>query len=248
MPVPSDEPDRVELKLVNTYKGRNTIEVDGEKRLVRWKDEVLLRAADGGPMEPVVSDEQEFAPDSFRADNGAMAVDNAFTMSVQWRGESGDDLFAADTWLRWKDMRTRVRFLYTAPPEQPFSLSRLIVIRERFGKAGPTCEEPELFGRRGQGIYDRQCQAAGDWELNFPGGLSLSFPPSIGRDQKATVTLDWMAGTMRFQGDRTFDRPDGSLASFAVTQIGAADSLVYVPEGSTPVPQQEQQQEEGGEA
>jgi hypothetical protein len=213
--------------------------VDRETRVVQWQDEVLVRSPDGATTDPVIVDEQVFAPLSFRASNGAMAVDNAFTMAVNWTAEeTGEDLFSSDTWLRYKDMRTRVRLIYSAPTSaDPYRLNRLLVIREKQGTAGPSCEEPELFGGKGEGIYDRCNQGAGDWEVNFPGGLTLSFPSSLAREFNSTFIADWTAGEMRYQGDRSFERPDGSLSGFSVTQISTADSKVYLPDTSAPQPQ-----------
>ena len=42
------------------------------------------------------------------------------------------------------------------------------------------------------------------------------------------MTVDWTAGPMRFQADRSFERPDGTLQQLAVTQIGTAGlKVVY---------------------
>jgi hypothetical protein len=227
LPVPGAEVPS--LKLISVYKGRQTVAVRGDERVVAWREEQLHMASDGGPLEPVVTDEQEFLPSSFRADNGAMAVDNSFTMSRAWAGEAGERFFDAEVWTRAGDFRTRCRFVYCSPrPDEPFSIAKMVVKKEVRGSKGPTCEEPQLFGRKGIGIYDRTCKAASDWEIPVQGGLSVAFPPEIPEDGKGAISMDWIAGPMRYQADRLFNRPDGTLESLQLTEIGSADSLRYV--------------------
>jgi hypothetical protein len=47
---------------------------------------------------------------------------------------------------------------------------------------------------------------------------------------------------MLASADRIFERPDGSLHSLALTQIGTADAQIYVPDA--PQPQQPQPEAE----
>ena len=67
------------MKLISIYRGRQSSIVDEKVRRVTCREESLPVAADGGPMDPVLLDVKVFEPHSFRADNGALAVDNAFT-------------------------------------------------------------------------------------------------------------------------------------------------------------------------
>ena len=178
-------PEGQDMKLVSIYKGRQTVKVLTQERIVSWRDESLYASADGGPSTPVLSCAEEYLPQHFRAANGAMAVDNIFSNSKLWQGAGGEDLFHADIWIRFNSFRTRCRFLYCSPKtEGPFRLSKIIVIKERLGMNGPTCEEIELFGPKGAGIYDDSSRFANDLLFAAQGGLVLSFPPILERLQK----------------------------------------------------------------
>ena len=220
--------------MTSIYKGRQECVGDSEARTVRWRDLTLPNAADGGPLEPVVVADYHYVPDSFRGDKGAMTADNVFSMSkVFVDEESKTDVFDSEIWIRQNNYRTRVQFLYEAAQgaDEPYKISKVIVKKERYGKAGPTAEEPELFGASGNGIYDPTSRMANAWDLSLHGGLSLCFPPQIHREGKGSMIVDWTAGDMRFQADRLFDRPDGTLGSLEVTQIATQVSYVYqIPE------------------
>ncbi len=232
------------FRMTNIYKGRQECVGDYDARTVRWWDLTLLHAADGGPLEPVVVAEKEMLPTSFRGTLGAMTADNVFSCSRVWPqdGGGGGEMFDAEVWIRQGEYRTRVTFVYeSAAPDAAFEVHKIVVKKERLGKQGPTAEEPELFGSSGRGIYDPSARVPGSWDLSLHGGLSLVFPPTLPRGDKGAVIVDWIAGSMRFQADRLFDLPDGTLASLEVTQIGSDDSLLFtIPEtesvGTAPVP------------
>lgn len=218
------------LRMTNIYKGRQECVGDNEARTVTWRDLTLLHAADGGPLEPVVVAEHTMVPTNFRGGVGAMAADNVFSRStVQPKTGGGDgEVFEAETWIRQGNYRTRVTFVYeSAGPTEAFQAHRVVVKKERLGKQGPTAEEPELFGSSGRGIYDASARVPGSWELSLHGGLTLAFPPALPRGETGAVIVDWTAGHMRFQADRIFDQPDGTLGSLEVTQIGTEDSMRY---------------------
>jgi len=219
------------LRMTNIYKGRQECVGDNEARTVSWRDLTLLHAADGGPLEPVVVAEHTMVPPMFRGGVGSMAADNVFSRSsVQAKegGKEGEEVFEAETWIRQGNYRTRVSFYYESKgPDEAFEAHKVVVKKERWGKQGPTAEEPELFGSSGRGIYDTSARVSGSWELSLHGGLSLAFPPALPRGKKGAVIVDWTAGYMRFQADRIFDLPDGTLASLEVTQIGTEDSMRF---------------------
>jgi len=219
------------LRMTNIYKGRQECIGDDEARTVSWRDLTLLHAADGGPLEPVVVAEHTMVPPMFRGGVGSMAADNVFSRSsVQAKegGKEGEEVFEAETWIRQGNYRTRVSFVYESKgPTEAFEAHKVVVKKERLGKQGPTAEEPELFGSSGRGIYDTSARVPGSWELSLHGGLSLAFPPSLPRGEKGAVIVDWTAGFMRFQADRLFDLPDGTLGSLEVTQIGTEDSMRF---------------------
>lgn len=227
-PEPNSGPNgETVLRMTNIYKGRHECEGDYDARSVWWREVTVLHAADGGPLEPVVVGERRMEPTSFRGELGAMAADNVFSCShVRFKGAT--EVFEAEIWIRQGDYRTRVTFVYKSPdPADAFQASKVLVKKERLGKQGPTAEEPELFGSSGRGIYDPNARVPGSWVLSLHGGLSLAFPPTLPRGQRGAVIVDWTAGTMRFQADRIFDRPDGTLGSLEVTQIGTQDSLTF---------------------
>jgi len=231
------------FRMTNIYKGRQECVGDADARVARWRELTLLHAPDGGPLAPAMVSEREMLPANFRSVEGSMAADNVFSCSAL---SADGTAFDAEIWIREGGYRTRVSFHYAAPATTAaLALEKVLVKKERLGKQGPTAEEPELFGANGRGIYDRTSRTPGSWDLMLHGGLSLSFPPELPRDAQGAVIVDWVAGRMRYQADRIFQQPDGTLQSLEVTQIGSADSMLYtIPEA---VPAQEGE-EAGGEA
>lgn len=224
------------FRMTNIYKGRQECVGDFEARVARWRELTLLHAPDGGPLAPAVVGEREMLPHDFRSAAGSMEAENVFSTSALRGDGQGGEVFEAEVWIREGAYRTRVNFLYgAASAAAPLALEKLIVKKERFGKQGPTAEEPELFGAGGRGIYDPTSRTPGSWDLTLHGGLSLSFPPELPRGQKGAVIVDWVAGRMRYQADRIFNAPDGTLYSLEVTSIGSAESMLYTieapPEG-----------------
>ena len=51
-----------------------------------------------------------------------------------------------------------------------------------------------------------------------------------GAGARGFISLDWIAGEMRYQIDRKFHSLDGSLASLELTEIKKADAQVYPPD------------------
>jgi hypothetical protein len=217
------------FRMTNIYKGRQECVGDADARVARWRELTLLHAPDGGPLAPAVVGEREMLPANFRGVEGSMAADNVFSCSALSADEKA---FDAEVWIREGNYRTRVSFHYTAPaPADTLVLEKVLVKKERLGKQGPTAEEPELFGASGRGVYDRTSRTPGSWDLTLHGGLSLSFPPELPRGAQGSVIVDWVAGRMRYQADRIFHQPDGTLHALEVTQIGSADSMLYtIPE------------------
>ena len=60
--------------------------------------------------------------------------------------------------------------------------------------------------------------------------VTLVFPTSVDAAAGGVVSLDWIAGSMRYQIDRKFDQLDGSLSSLELTEIQKEDAEKYVPD------------------
>lgn len=66
--------------------------------------------------------------------------------------------------------------------------------------------------------------------LYCEGGVTLAFPLRVAADEGGVVSLDWIAGNMRYQIDRKFKVLDGSLSSLELTEIRKEDAEVRPPD------------------
>ena len=66
--------------------------------------------------------------------------------------------------------------------------------------------------------------------LYCEGGITLVFPTSVDAGASGFLSLDWIAGKMRYQLDRKFKSLDGSLASLELTEIMKSDAETFLPD------------------
>ena len=66
------------------------------------------------------------------------------------------------------------------------------------------------------------------------GKLSPRFVRRVSRRYAAgepgVISLDWIAGQMRYQVDRKFAKLDGSLSSLELTEIQKSDAETFLPD------------------
>ena len=90
--------------------------------------------------------------------------------------------------------------------------------------------DADIDGTPGRGLYD---PPAGDktsvLSLYCEGGVTLVFPQKVGEAAGGALSLDWIAGKMRYQIDRKFARLDGSLSSLELTEIQKTDAENFAP-------------------
>jgi len=175
-------------------------------------------------------------PASFDRQRGCACVGNGYSFTAG-AGEHGEDAGADgallfELGLREEGRRVRVKFAYAAAPEGDLSLERVLVAREAEsgggGGGGGGGAEEEL--PPGSGLYDpppgdrtRYCS------LYCDGGITLVFPASLGRDEPGFVSVDWTAGSMRYQLDRKFARLERRVGSLELTEVRREDAAVYPP-------------------
>ena len=63
--------------------------------------------------------------------------------------------------------------------------------------------------------------------LYVEGGLTLVFPEKLSLNQSGFLSVDWIAGEMRYQADRKFAAPGRPVSSFEVTEIRTEDADTY---------------------
>jgi len=161
---------------------------------------------------------------SFDRSRGTMTVGNAFTMA---RGDvASPEGLVVEVGVREKGERVRCKFLYRATAEKEVVCEQVAVVRETSVEAMPGEAEPV-----GTGLYDpppgdmtRYCS------LYCEGGLTVVFPARLPLEAKGFVSMDWTAGTMRYQADRKFPRLDGSLSTLELTEIQKQAASYFPPQ------------------
>lgn len=56
------------------------------------------------------------------------------------------------------------------------------------------------------------------------------FPLQVAASNAGVICVDWTARETRYQADRSFEVLDGSCSRLEVTEIGTADSEIFLPE------------------
>jgi hypothetical protein len=59
--------------------------------------------------------------------------------------------------------------------------------------------------------------------------MTLAFPTSVAAGAAGVISLDWIAGSMRYQIDRKWKVFDGSLSSLELTEIRKDDAEIVPP-------------------
>ncbi|CAM9432049.1 unnamed protein product [Ectocarpus sp. 12 AP-2014] len=193
--------------------------------------------------------------DSFRGGNGTQVVGNAYTsaenLAVAGGGADGPWI---EVGLRVQDVRMRCVFEYgpgaggsvdaeggegvpapeaAAAATRSTSIRRVFVVREGLDRLPPedADKEPELYGSAGKGLYDPPSLSRSPlyFSIYAEGGLTMRFPLQVEEGQGGVFSVDWTAGSRRYQADRVFDVLDGSLRRLEVTEIGTQDAEVFLP-------------------
>lgn len=63
----------------------------------------------------------------------------------------------------------------------------------------------------------------------FPSVPYDRFPLEVGAGQGGVFSVDWTAGSLRYQADRVFNVLDGSVFRLEVTEIGTEDAETFLP-------------------
>jgi len=105
----------------------------------------------------------------------------------------------------------------------------LAVLREseRSGQTqAPLPEQPP-----GVGLYDPPPADRTDYcSLYLDDGLTLVFATQCARSSAGFLSVDWVAGALRYQADRKFARLDGSLSTLELTEIATEDANFLLPQ------------------
>jgi len=187
--------------------------------------------------------------DAFRPEVGNMAVANAFSLVSPLDGDDAGWLF--EVAIGEGERRVRCKLLYQAEPADGASggeggeggeggapsvpamrLSGLALVREARGGRGfredGADPKDELPGR---GLYDPPPGSKmGYCSLYAADGITLVFPTRVEAGGGGFLSLDWVAGKMRYQIDRKFKQLDGSLSSLELTEILKSDAETYLPD------------------
>ena len=229
-------------------------ELDGSggvrKRVGPWKPECSCETATVADMELELVDtlpsvaaqlavSTRMGAPAFRPEVGNMAVAGAFSLATP---ADGGWLF--EVAIREEERRVRCKLLYTADGDAapadgdavpPMSLASMAILRE--GRGGTAFypsdseEAADIDGSPGRGLYDPPPGDKLDYcSLYIEGGVTLVFPTRVTAGGSGAISLDWIAGTMRYQLDRKFKKLDGSLSSLELTEIQKEDAEKYLPD------------------
>lgn len=178
--------------------------------------------------------DQEMGAAAFRPEVGNMAVGKCFTFAS---AAAGGGLFV-EVAIREAERRVRCKLAYAADGGGDLKVASVGVVREVDGGGafvdGGTGGSDDVDGTPGRGLYSPP-PLAGDQKRNYctlycEGGVTLAFPTALGAADGGCISLDWIAGSMRYQLDRKFAKPDGSLSSLELTEIAKKDAENFPPE------------------
>ena len=113
------------------------------------------------------------------------------------------------------------------------SVRNVAIVREVLGGGefvDGDAGDGDIDGTPGRGLYDPPLgDKSGYISLYCEGGVTLVFPTVVAANGPGVISLDWIAGQMRYQVDRKFKVLDGSLASLELTEIQKKDAEVVLP-------------------
>ncbi|CAM9321990.1 unnamed protein product [Discosporangium mesarthrocarpum] len=171
--------------------------------------------------------------DSFRAVNGTQVAGNAYTIGAKFSNLGDDSDIWAEVGLRAEDARVRCILNYRGQGGTS-SIHQVYIARERLGylPVKDAHDEGLLYGAAGKGLYDPPPQSRSNlyFSVYAQGGLTIRFPLKVEDGHPGVISVDWSAGPMRYQADRTFDALDGTCRTLEVTEIGTEDAEVYLPD------------------
>ena len=202
-------------------------------------DDKMTTAVDFADTLPSVAAQYQVAArmgaSSFRPEKGNMAVASAFTLAQPVSADEPAKGWLFEVSIGEADRRVRCKLLYAADAaaasDGAMRLEGLAVVREARGGQAFLSADVNIDGRPGAGLYDPPPgEKTGYCSLYCAGGITLVFPTSVGAGQKGTISLDWIAGEMRYQCDRKFNELDGSLSSLELTEIQKSDAERFLPD------------------
>lgn len=207
---------------------------------VSGSQEVELTETLPAPAEPLALSVKTIGADGFRPECGNMAVGGAFTLATPSKEADGGWLL--EMCLREESRRVRCKLLYQpvdgdgGDGTPAMRITNVAIVREVLGGgefllSDVSGEEPDIDGSPGRGLYDPPPGEKLRYvSLYSEGGITLVFPSEVAADGEGVISLDWIAGRMRYQIDRKFAKLDGSLASLELTEIQKEDAETYLPD------------------
>lgn len=187
---------------------------------------------------------------AFRPEKGNMAVAGAFSLATPLEGQPAGGLLL-EVSLREEGRRVRCKLRYTPDDEDGadapatdgeaaptgtaprMSVRNVAIVREVLGGGefvDGDAGDGDIDGTPGRGLYDPPLgDKSGYISLYCEGGVTLVFPTVVAANAPGVISLDWIAGQMRYQVDRKFKVLDGSLASLELTEIQKKDAEVVLP-------------------
>jgi len=173
---------------------------------------------------------------AFLSAAGNQAVGNAYTLTGL-PSEASDGILY-EVCLREGGRRVRAKFIYKVGADANARvLARVGVVTETLSGVGEFDsgleDEGDLDGRPGRGVYDPPPRVEGSYmTLYCEGGITLLFPTEIPVDASGCITIDWIAGNMRYQLDRKFRSMSGAISSLELTEIRKEDAEIYPPQSN----------------
>lgn len=219
--------------VVNTRITRRVLKYANDSKMFEHEQETVREegAGESSCPKPVV---EVLFPDSFRGGNGTQIVGNTYTTAEERPSPAGSD--TTEVWvemgLRVKDIRVRCVFQYERD-ESGAAFQRVFLVREGLERLplDDLQTEPELYGFAGTGLYSAPPQSLDPlyFSIYAEGGLTIRFPMKVFTGKDGVFSVDWTAGSMRYQADRVFDVLDGSCSRLEVTEIGTEDAQTFLP-------------------
>jgi hypothetical protein len=168
---------------------------------------------------------------SFDRERGTNCVGNAYSFTAgtgtEGEGVGPDGSLMFELGLRADSQRLRVKFAYARADRGGMEINRVAVVRET--ETSMPAPAPEQLPP-GTGLYDPPPGDRANYvSLYCEGGLTLVFPVQMAADAPGFVSVDWTAGSMRYQLDRKFDRMQQRVGTLELTEISRQDAQVFPP-------------------
>lgn len=192
---------------------------DGE---IEWRDTLHDQA---------LATSRTLRASSFDRERGTNCVGNAYTFTAgsgaDGEGVGPDGNLMFELGLRDAQQRVRVKFAYSPASEGGMGIERVAVVRERETSMPALASAPLPPGT---GLYDPPPGDRANYvSLYCDGGITLVFPVQMQADAPGFVSVDWTAGSMRYQVDRKFERLQQRVGTLELTEISREDAEVFPP-------------------